>query len=372
MKRTLLLWVWLLMGLLIHGLRAAEPPAFRVTSAETAPQWNDRFRGQDGWIGGDAVYSAEFGEQGILWLFGDTLFGKVSEGRRTGAVMVNNSVGILPNGVKAAPIRFVSGKSPDETRRAVFVPADGRGWFWPQAAIFSEHRLFVFLAQIQKTDQPGAFGFEQIGQWLGVVDNPADDPAAWRLKPRRLPFCEFGRVGERSWGSALLADGEYVYVYGVDDRRKELGSRQLLVARAPVKKLPDFEHWQFLSGSDWLSEAGDASASLGGLATEFSVSRLPKRSDYILVYTENGLGDEIAGRTSMTPFGPWSEPARLYKCPEMAGDRGVFCYSAKAHAWAANDDGLLISYCVNSWEFSRLFADSDVYRPQFIRVGLGP
>jgi hypothetical protein len=31
----------------------------------------------------------------------------------------------------------------------------------------------------------------------------------------------------------------------------------------------------------------------------------------------------------------------------------------------------LISYCVNSWEFARLFREEELYRPRFVRVRLG-
>ena len=46
-------------------------------------------------------------------------------------------------------------------------------------------------------------------------------------------------------------------------------------------------------------------------------------------------------------------------------------YTAKAHRWAATDEGMLLSYCVNAWEFARLFRDAEVYRP-FVRVKLLP
>jgi hypothetical protein len=54
----------------------------------------------------------------------------------------------------------------------------------------------------------------------------------------------------------------------------------------------------------------------------------------------------------------------------MGKDKGVFSYTAKAHAWAATGDELLVSYCVNTWEFARLFRDDTVYRPRFVRVKL--
>jgi hypothetical protein len=34
--------------------------------------------------------------------------------------------------------------------------------------------------------------------------------------------------------------------------------------------------------------------------------------------------------------------------------------------------GLPLSYCVNAWEFARLFRDAEAYRPKFVRVKLTP
>jgi hypothetical protein len=56
----------------------------------------------------------------------------------------------------------------------------------------------------------------------------------------------------------------------------------------------------------------------------------------------------------------------------MRKDRGVFSYAAKAHPWAATGEGMLLSYCVNAWDFARLFRDAEVYRPKFVRVKLTP
>ena len=337
-------------------------------SAEPAPEWNALFAGTDGWIGGDGVYSTELGSRRVLWLFGDTLIGKVDDGRRAGAAMVNNTVGILPRETPDAPIRFVAGKQKDGAPAAVFLPAEGGGWFWPQAAIYSRDHLFVFLAHIEKTAQPGAFGFKQIGQWLGVIDNPFAEPTGWRIAQQPVPFAEFSDEQEKSWGSAVVIDSGHVYIYGTLDRRKVLGSRQLLLARASVEKLDDFAAWQFRTADDWSAAPAEAAPLAGGLATEFSVVRLSDGTGYIAVYTENGLGDRIVGRVSAAPYGRWSDPQLLYKCPEMADDRGVFSYAAKAHPWAVRGSELLISYCVNSWEFARLFQDNDIYRPLFVRV----
>ena len=54
----------------------------------------------------------------------------------------------------------------------------------------------------------------------------------------------------------------------------------------------------------------------------------------------------------------------------MRGDPGLFCYAGKAHSWAEDGKALLISYCVNTWDFRRLFRDETVYRPRFFVLPL--
>ncbi|HVX11354.1 MAG TPA: DUF4185 domain-containing protein [Pirellulales bacterium] len=347
---------------------ADEPCLVRVVGTEDAGEWNARFAGNAGWIGGDGVYSTKLDADRVLFLFGDTLIGKVNGGRRAGAAMINNTVGILPLNPPDAPIRFVN-RSTDEGRpAAIFNPGEVGGWFWPQAAIAQQGRLIVFLAHIEKTDQPGAFGFKQVGQWLAVIDNPLDDPEKWNIRQQPIPFADFHDTRQRVWGTAVLVEDEFAYIFGIEDHRWA-GAKELIVARAPIGQLFGFDAWRFFGGADWLEQPSPAGLARG-LANEFSVSRLSEGQGYILVYTENGLSDRILGRTATAPWGPWSDPIVLYTCPEMAGDKGVFSYAAKAHPWADEAGQLLVSYCVNSWQFARLFEDNDIYRPRFVRVKL--
>jgi hypothetical protein len=354
--------------------RAAPPgPTVpTVVKAEPAPEWDAPFAGKEGWIGGDGAYSAVLGPRRVLWLFGDTLLGTVKDGRRPGAIMVNNTVGVQAGHGKHAAVRFMAGKAKDGKPAAVFTPVDGKGWFWPQAAVRVADRLFVFLPQMDKTKDPGVFGFQHIGQWLAVVENPDDDPERWRVRQLKVSVAQFGRDGERSWGSAVLADREHLYVYGFEERGKGIGRKRLLVARVPAGKLDDFRAWRFRTSNGWGDKPAGAAPLADGLATEFSVSRVPGGKGYVAVYTENGLGDRIVGRFADAPEGPWSAPVLLYRCPEMGKDKGLFSYAAKAHPWAATGNELVLSYCVNTWEFARLFRDETVYRPKFVRVQLGP
>jgi hypothetical protein len=345
-----------------------------VGKAEPAPEWAAKFAGKQGWLGGDGLFSAALGPRRVLWLFGDTILGKVQGGRRARAVMVNNTIGLQSGRGAEAAIRFVAGRGKDGNPAAVFTPAGGKGWLWPQAAVRVGRRLFVFLAQIDRAKGSGPFAFRHIGLWLAVVQNPDDDPPDWRLRQHQLPFARFRPGHTQSWGAAVLRDGGQVYVYGYDERRGKgvLGQRRLTVARVPADKLDDFAAWRFFTGKGWGNEAAEAAMLADGLATEFSVSRVPGGKGLVAVYTENGLGDRIVGRFAKAPEGPWSAPVFLYRCPEMAKDRGVFCYAAKAHPWAAGRNGLLVSYCVNAWDFGRLFRDEKVYRPKFVWIRMRP
>ncbi len=362
MKRTLLVllgWIFAL------DLASAQVPT--VLKAEPAPEWDAKFQGKSGWIGGDGVASAEIGSGRVLWLFGDTILGTVKNGGRPGATMVNNTIGIQD--IKDAAIRFSNGKKADGKPAAFFLPADGKGWFWPLSVRRVGDRLFVFLSQIDKSPNPGVFGFKGIGVWLVVVENPDADPEKWRVQQHQVPFTEFAKGRERSWGSSLLLDGKDLYVFGYDEERgKGSLKRKLIVARVPAEKVDDFKSWRFYTPAGWSEKPADVAMLADSMGTEFSVTSLPGGKGFVAVTTENGLSDRIMGRFAQTPEGPWSAPVLLYKCPEMGKDKGVFSYAAKTHPWATKDSELLISYCVNTWDFARLFRDEAVYRPKFVRV----
>jgi hypothetical protein len=349
---------------------AYAPGSPTVLKAEPAPDWDAKFQGKTFWIGGDGVASADLGGGRILWLLDDTLLGNVKDGGRAGATMVNNTLGIQEN--KDAAIRFLAGKKADGKPAAFILPNGGKGWFWPLSARRLGDRLIIFLAHIDKTPNPGVFGFKGIGVTLAVVDNPDAEPEKWHMKQHEVPFGDFTKGRERSWGSSLLPVGKDLYIYAYAEARgKGPLKRNLTVARAPAEKLDDFSTWRFYTGTGWSDKASESAKLADGMGTEFSVTPVPGGDGFVMVTTENGLSDRIMGRFAAAPEGPWSAPVLLYKCPEMGKDKGVFSYAAKAHSWAAKENELLISYCHNTWDFARLFRDEAVYRPKFVRVRLG-
>jgi hypothetical protein len=342
-----------------------------LPTAQPAPEWNGRFLQKEGWIGGDGAYSVAVTPQRTLWLFSDTWVGSVQEGRRTKATIVNNTVAVQEGHGDQAKLEFVVAKGKDGKPAALIVPADGRGWFWLQAGVCIDGKLYLFLAQIEKTKDPSVFGFRQIGMWLGIVANPLDHPTAWRVEQKPLPCVEFSAERHLAFGSAVLRDGDNLYIYGIDEEGKGLGRKKHLVAaRVPVQEVANFAAWRFYRDGEWITDHRHPSRLAEGVANECSVSYLPERKQYVAIYSERGLSPLIVARTAPSPVGPWSATTVLYRCPEMTWDRNIFCYAAKAHPGLAASDELLISYVANSYDFWQVARDARLYWPRFVKVKL--
>jgi hypothetical protein len=348
-------------------LAGAGPPV--VKSAARAPDLDALFYRTDGWIGADGAYSVSLSVNRTLWLFSDTWVGKIRDGRRTDATIVNNSVGLqeAPSGrLSYSTARDQAGKA-----AALIVPGDGQGWFWLQAGVAYRGRLSLFLNQVEKTGDKSVFGFRSIGLWLGTVANPDQAPESWRVEQAKMPNTVFSEDRMLAWGAAALRLGDNLYVYGTDEQRgKGLLKRKMVLARVPAASVGDFAAWRYFRGGEWDKDFHDATHLADGLASEYSVTPFGKQ--YLAVYTELGLSPRIMGRLADHPWGAWSAPTVLYDCPEIARDKKLFCYAAKAHPTLSLGNDLVISYVVNSFDFWQVARDASLYWPRFVRVSFLP
>jgi hypothetical protein len=204
---------------------------------------------------------------------------------------------------------------------------------------------------------------------LGVVENPQAPPTDWKVEQRRLPFAHLTAQRVRTFGAAVLPEDGFLYVYGTDERRQSpVPDRRLVVARVPVDRVEQFAEWRFYQNGLWTSNVDEATRMAPAMGSEGSVSYLSRIHRYVLVYTELGLSDRILARTARQPWGPWSDAEELYRCPEMAKDKRLFCYGAKAHPSQAADDELIVTYFVNSTDFWQVAKDARLYWPRFVRV----
>jgi len=104
---------------LVPLLVGAGPPV--VKSAAPAPDVDALFDRADGWIGADGAYSIALSPKRTLWLFSDTWVGKIRNGRRTDATIVNNTVGVQEGAV--GRVTFSIARGPDGKPMALVTPA---------------------------------------------------------------------------------------------------------------------------------------------------------------------------------------------------------------------------------------------------------
>jgi len=343
-------------------------PRFTV---ETLPRYEAVFQRASGWTGGDGAYSAALGNDRFLWLFGDSLIGEVKDGKRVQARLVSNSIAVQTGkDPETASVDFFYHPLADRTPAAFVRPEDGRGWFWPGHGTRTQKGLFLFFMQVERTGASGPFGFRPVSGWLGHVGNPDEPPDRWVVSLRQVPWAS----EYRHFGMTVLIKEEYGYIYGVAvDQATQPAKNHLILARAPVDRLDDFDSWRFFAEGEWTADVNHASRVCENVASEFSVSYQSTMNRFILVETEGGLSPNIAIRHSPTIHGPWSGPIRIYRCPEARRDPRVFCYAAKGHPEiAASPEELIVTYVANSTDFALIQSDATLYRPRFLRIRFFP
>jgi hypothetical protein len=147
----------------------------------------------------------------------------------------------------------------------------------------------------------------------------------------------------------------------------------MILARAPMGRLGDFNSWLFFRDGEWVANVDRAGRICENVASEFSVSFQPLLNQYVLVYTEKGFsGSSKDGvmRLSPTLHGPWSDPIPAYRCPEAQRDPRICCYAAKGHPEIGLSPGeLILTYIANSCDGDlKVLSDANLYRPRFLRI----
>lgn len=355
----------MLSALCLFGFGTVQPP--KVLLAKPAPELDALFRRADGWIGADGDYSVTIGKGKVLWLFSDTWVGKVRDGHRVEASMVNNTIGVQASA--KAPAEFYLRKTEEGKAVSQIVPSEGHGWFWLQSGCYAGGTLFQFLNEVEHTDDKGVFSFRSTGLWLGVTPNPNDDPNTWQTKQIRLTNTLFQPDRTLVWGASSMIDGNWAYIYGTDEHRKDGQiDRSMTLARVPKTMVDDVSRWEYFDGKVWAKSFAAAAPLADQIATEYSVARFGR--GYLEVTTENGLSPKIVGRYAEHPWGPWSTAATLYTCPEMGTTKNVFTYAAKAHPSLSAGDEVVVTYAVNSFDFWEVARNADLYWPKFVRLRL--
>jgi len=384
--------------------------AVRHSAGSTIPDdsWNSVFDRRDGWTGADCAGTVNLGDGRMLWLFGDTWISSIRGGKRQpGAAMVNNSIAVhsidriagsrVPDpksvhfywGAKNADGRPTAWVAPAGEASGKQLSAESREWYWPTgggiviAGPAASRRLFLFFFRVRTNPRgKGVWTFTVVGTTLAVIDDAAEPVDRWHVRLFDIPHSLRPKTridtpadAEMTWGMSACFDPESEHsshsalIYGI--RKTGSLNDALVLARAPIAAIDQFDRWQFYDGKkSWASSATASTPLVDGLVSEFSVERLKinGRTVWTLVQSEPFLGKRIFLRTAPMPQGPWSQRRTVASVPDIDRNRSYFTYAAKGHAELSRPGELLITYLVNSNQFSDLIEDTQIYRPKFLRL----
>jgi len=345
---------------------------------EPVPEWTEVFNRNSGWFGGDGIFAIPYSgkdndkeSDSILFVFSDTMVGEIiGDSLVPGYSMVNNSLALYEKGKAPKSTQFFLAKDNKGQATTIITPNSKNGdyyWFgdgFVNATV--NDKLYLFSYRIRNTDTNDQFPFEEVGNDLLVIGDKTKLPFK-DIKALELPFFQAeGSSQKISFGAGIyseLEEDEYLYIYGVRGKNKEL-----VCARVKPQELENFKAWEFRQSDGW-SDDRENLISLGdSVSNELSVSKLAKEK-YALVYQHGGILPKIYMKIGKTPFGPFGERIEIWDTTNDIKDPDLFTYNAKAHPAISEEGELLISYNVNSFKFFDIIENKpNLYRPRFIRV----
>jgi len=329
-----------------------------VDSLDVQEVDNSIFSGDAYWRGADGASSIDLGDGRILWLFSDTFIDPKGTGSRSKSKMIRNSLAIQEGydiGQSKMSFYYKGTKKNPES----FFKLPGETWFWTGHGTIVNDKLLIFL--FEEMSVKTGLGFEAIGWYIVIVDNPYDDPLNWKMKYIKGPDTFGFIIGS----SAVLADSTYVYAYGV----KEPNTHEVYLTRFEVQNLlgNNLQGIEWWINGRWVSNLTQepSSSFLFVGQTEFSVHYQRDINKFIQIQTYGWEQASIGFRLAGKPEGPWSD-FYLFYTPELL-DNDEFIYSANAHP-EMHGDGIIITYNVNNSDFFKLLDNERIYFPIIIKL----
>ncbi|MFZ2325102.1 MAG: DUF4185 domain-containing protein [Ignavibacteriaceae bacterium] len=353
-----------------------------IYETRSAPEWDNLFDRNNGWTGSDGIYSIPLNgydassnspTDSQLILFSDTFIGQVdSNNHRVNTSMVNNTLALLQSNIPDSnQIQFFWRTDSLNKPKTVFVPntpnANIGDWYWLMDGISVEDKIYVFALRLNSTS--GGLGFEVNGvallkfrmdslNFISDVEQ-FDTPLFLKNETGNWEIVLGQAIMPMTSTSGNPSPDGYIYVYGP---RSNSSGKELVVARVLPEEIENFEQWQYWNGSEWGSTIENCAPLTNGISQEFSVTPIGNEK-YLLVFQN---GNNVAVRVAESPVGPFGIFYSIYNCPEVQLDPDIFVYNAKAHPGLSDEDELLVSYNVNTFDFWDHFTNADIYRPRFI------
>ncbi len=310
--------------------------------------------------GGDGTYSIELPDGRSIFLMGDSYIGPVTNGARSMSDHMFRNTYILYD---KGDVSAVYGANGENTSAAVppGVSDEGQKWYWPGHGFVSGNSLYIFQTLMYQ----GA-----AGMW-GFMYEKTDilEYGLPNVELKQTVSVPFTGSTDIHFGMAALKENDYVYIYAqkdVDNGWDPISDA--LVARTTIDNL--YTKWKYFDGSGWSVNSSDA-VKMEGLSSvpvssQFNVFKLNEK--YVLLtqskkYNSGVIYTFIADN----PQGPWYNKQLIYTTKEQ-DIANLLTYNAMAHPQFQKDGMILISYNVNTEDFTQQHNDVSTYRPRFFWV----
>lgn len=357
-------------------------------TVQKAPEWSDFFKRQQGWFGGDGIYTIPLNgrehhtaanKHQTLFLFSDSMIGQVTDSSMLpGYKMIHNAVAYLTGSQPLeSKMKFYWDVNEQKSPESVFIPRTPNtitgDYYWLGDGFVNtemNNAIYIFGYRVRSVSNE-AFGFREVGNTIIKLAEKERPPyTGYEQKDTPFYLTRNGEIGSFGAGvyvntakaGAPAPDG-FIYVYGV------LGiEKQLLVARVKPADFEQYTKWTFWNGQDWGTDMNKSIAVTNGVSNELSVTPIPD-GRYALIFQEGGMGNHVAMRIGATPVGPFGPAIRIWDCSNDLKEKTYVVYNAKAHPSLSAPGELLVSYNINSTEFIKdLNKDPHLYRPRFFRI----
>lgn len=332
----------------------AALPAGGMSAAALNTEFNAYGNTGGEWTSGDSTVSVPLPDGRNAWFFSDTLVGPVNPGGGLPAntPMINNSV-VLQDGAKL--VDTLHGGTAAAPKSLVQPPAGSGDRYWVGDGTVEGSTLRAVYQRMSPTGS-GPLDF-------ALVDSAV---VTFALPGMTVTSVTDRGYGSRvAWGSAIVEDGTYTYIYGAED------AEQLRFAHlARVRSSRGLATaWQFWTGSTWSNSESASARLLSGVGAGFGVQKVG--STYVLVTQETNqtFSSDFVAYTATSPTGPFTGPSLLFTAPEPVGVPGAMVYDSRLHPELARSGKLLVSYNVNNLDGGSVYTDVTRYRPRFVEVG---
>jgi hypothetical protein len=359
-----------------HGYRLTVATAV----VQEATDWDNLFQtygdtsGQ--WNGGDGAESTPLPDGGTAWFFNDSFYGNVArDGTRQ---LFTNSTPrnmlVIQHGTSMTSIAGPA----DPYLNPLNLP----GTLVPGPDAFNDPRfnltggdgmmvgntLYKFYTVQDSQGGNSAFPDWPVGNAL----------ATFGWNGSTLTLSSVGLLGMPqngiSWGIALLNDGGYTYIYGVEDLASPM-HKYLHIARVPQGQFTNWSAWQYRSINGWSSSYLASDRIMDWVSDGFSVTKV--NGTYVLLTNDTspwGAGVwSAAAYYASTPDGFVQASKRTIYVPRSSS--GIIRYEYRIHPQFSSGSHVLIGYSTNSLNIDYACMpqndyDARIYRPRFLDVQL--